>query len=194
MKNKMWMTLGCLVVFLCFNSGVTAQAAGPPADAKKHTEAGKYVTSQEAYTMWKSSPETVKIIDCRIPEEYVFVGHAEMAHNIPSKLWTGKYNAEKKEYELQDNPDFELRMKKKFGLGDTLLVMCRSGHRSGASANRLTKAGFTNVYNISDGFEGDQVKDEESSFNGKRMKNGWKNSGMPWTTALDTALLYLPEN
>ena len=29
--------------------------------------------------------------------------------------------------------------------------------------------------------EGDMVKDPESVFQGKRMKNGWKNSGIPWT-------------
>lgn len=189
MKNKFWILFAGLVVCLSFVSGVVAETA-PPSDPKKHTEAGKYVTSLDAYTMWKANPDKVNIIDCRTQEEYAFVGHPAMAHNIPSKLWTGKWNTEKKDYELQDNPDFELQVKKKFALGDTLLVMCRSGHRSGASVNRLTKAGFTNVYNISDGFEGDQVKDAESYFDGKRIKNGWKNSSAPWTSALDPALLY----
>jgi hypothetical protein len=115
-----------------------------------------------------------------------------MAYNIPSKLWTGKWNGEKKEYVLEDNPNFESQAKKKFGLDDTLLVMCRSGHRSAASVNRLTKAGFTQVFNIADGFEGDVVKDEESFFNGKRMKNGWKNSGPSWTYDLDPKLIYMP--
>jgi hypothetical protein len=42
-------------------------------------------------------------------------------------------------------------------------------------------AGFTNVHNIIDGMEGDQVKDPDSLFMGQRLKNGWKNSGLPWT-------------
>jgi len=113
-----------------------------------------------------------------------------MAYNIPSKLWTGKWNSEKKEYALEDNPNFESQAKKKFGLDDTILVMCRSGHRSAASVNRLTKAGFANVFNIVDGFEGDVIKDEESYSNGKRMKNGWKNSGSSWTYNLDPKLIY----
>ena len=141
--------------------------------------------------MWKANPDKIKIVDCRTQEEYVFIGHSAMAYNIPSKLWTGKWNEEKKDYDLQDNPDFEAYAKKKFALSDSIFVMCRSGHRSASSVNRLTKAGFTNVYNITDGFEGDKIKDEESYLNGKRMKNGWKNSGAPWTYDLDAELIYL---
>ena len=36
----------------------------------------------------------------------------------------------------------------------------------------LAKAGFTKIYNIIDGFEGDTVNDPESVYHGKRMKNG----------------------
>ncbi len=47
------------------------------------------------------------------------------------------------------------------------------------------------VYHIIDGVEGDTVNDPESVFHGKRMKNGWKKSGLPWTCDLDPALMYL---
>jgi rhodanese-related sulfurtransferase len=59
--------------------------------------------------------------------------------------------------------------------------MCRSGGRSALAANLLAKAGFEHVYNIIDGMEGDAVKDPESLFQGQRLRNGWKNSGCPWT-------------
>jgi len=36
-------------------------------------------------------------------------------------------------------------------------------------------------YNIIDGREGDTVDDPGNVNRGKRMKNGWKNSGSPWT-------------
>ena len=42
-----------------------------------------------------------------------------------------------------------------------------------------------------DGVEGDKVSDPDSVFVGKRMKNGWKNSGLPWTYDLDPKLMYL---
>lgn len=133
----------------------------------------------------------MKIVDCRLPEEYAFVGHAPMTYNIPSKRWTGKWDPEKKDYILEDNPDFEVIAKKKFKPDDIIPVMCRSGHRSSASVNRLAQAGFTNVYNITDGFEGDKVSDEESCYKGKRMKNSWRNSCVPWTYNLNPDLIYI---
>lgn len=52
------------------------------------------------------------------------------------------------------------------------------------AVNQLAAAGFKNVYNITDGFEGDKVEDPDSVFFGKRMRNGWKNSA-PWTYGID---------
>lgn len=191
MPKRFLVVLLGLGVLLNFTSSAVADSVVPK-DEKKKTEAGKYVTAADAYAMWKSNPDKIKVVDCRLPQEYVFVGHAPMAYNIPSKMWTGNWDPEKKDYVLEDNPAFETHAKKLFRPVDTILVMCRSGHRSAASVNRLTKAGFTNVYNITDGFEGDKVSDEESVFKGKRMKNGWKNSCAPWTYDLDPQLVYAP--
>jgi rhodanese-related sulfurtransferase len=191
MKKKILPLVIASIVILAFTSLVIAQTV--PSDEKKRTEAGKYATALEAYEMWRTNPDKVKILDCRTPEEYTYVGHAPMAHNIPSRLWTGKWNAEKKDFDLKDNPDFVAEVKKRFEAGDTVLVVCRSGQRSAVSANLLTKAGFTDVYNVIDGFEGDKIKDPESYYDGKRMKNGWKNSGAPWTYNLDPSLIYAPQ-
>jgi rhodanese-related sulfurtransferase len=70
--------------------------------------------------------------------------------------------------------------------------MCRSGGRSAYAVNLLAKTGFKNVYSIVDGFEGDKLDIEGSYYKGKRLVNGWKNSGAPWTYQLDSELLYLP--
>ncbi len=160
---------------------------------QKQTTLGLYVTAKEAFAMWHKNPAEVKVLDCRTPEEYNFVGHAPMATNIPSKFMTYKWDEKKKSYVMKDNPDFVSEVKKIFGVDDTILVMCRSGDRSTISANKLAEAGFKKVYNILDGFEGDVVKDAESYFDGKRKKNGWKNSGAPWGYALDPKLMYLPK-
>jgi hypothetical protein len=56
----------------------------------------------------------------------------------------------------------------------------------------MAKAGFQKVYNIIDGFEGDSLKDSDSYQNGKRIINGWKNSGAPWTYKLERKLVYYP--
>ena len=55
----------------------------------KQTSLGLYVTAQEAYDMWKADPEKIKILDVRCPEEYVLIGHPDMALNIP--LFFPKY-------------------------------------------------------------------------------------------------------
>lgn len=159
---------------------------------KKRTAQGLYVNSQKAYTMWKASPEKIAIIDCRTPQEYTYIGHAPMAYNIPSKFMSMEYDAKKKTYKTEDNPDFIADVAKHFKKNQTLLLMCRSGSRSAKAANLLAKAGYKNVYNIYDGFEGDKVKIEGSYFNGQRLVNGWKNSGNPWTYAGDQALMYFP--
>jgi rhodanese-related sulfurtransferase len=148
---------------------------------RKQTSIGLYVTAEKAYEMWRADPERVHIIDVRTPEEYVFVGHAEMARNIPLLFVKHEWNAETKEFVVEPNPDFIPRVKSLFKPTETLLVMCRSGDRSAMAVNALAKAGFVNVYNIIDGMEGDKVDDTGSVYRGKRMKNGWKNCGAPWT-------------
>jgi rhodanese-related sulfurtransferase len=69
--------------------------------------------------------------------------------------------------------------------------MCRSGGRSAKAVDVLAKAGFLNVFNIIDGMEGDNVEDPGSEYNRKRMKNGWKNSGLPWTYDVDPELMMI---
>jgi rhodanese-related sulfurtransferase len=187
-RKKMRMVVALLLVV---SLGSMAFAETPaPKDERKHTTLGKYETSFGAYEAWKANPTKVKIIDVRTPEEYAFVGHAPMAINLPSMLWTGKWNAEKKDFDLEPNATFEDLVKQKAGINDMIMVMCRSGHRSAAAVNRLAKAGYTNVYNIVDGYEGDMVTDEDSYSKGKRAKNGWKNSPAPWTYQLDQELIY----
>ena len=161
---------------------------------KKQTSLGLYVTAQEAYEMWKADPERVKILDVRTPEEYLFVGHPEMARNIPLLFVKYEWDAEKDQPVVAPNPDFAPAVMKAFDPGDTLLVMCRSGGRSALAVNGLAKAGFSNAYNVVDGFEGDKVDDQGSAYDGKRMRNGWKNSGSPWTYEVDPELLWLAKS
>ncbi len=154
----------------------------------KQTVLGLYVTAAEAYEMWKADPKNVHIVDVRTPEEYIFVGHGAMARNIPIALIKGGWDPDMNEPAMKPNPDFLASVKKYYGPADRIMVMCRSGGRSAMAANGLAKAGYGNVYNITDGAEGDKVTDPESAFNGKRMKNGWKNTA-PWTYDVDPQLL-----
>jgi rhodanese-related sulfurtransferase len=173
------------------NQEKSATQSGTQQPEKWRTNLGLYVTSAQAYEMWKADPERIKILDVRTPEEYWMVGHAEMARNIPLAFIKYKWNFERNEYVAEPNPEFFSIASDVYGPTDTILVTCRSGERSALAVNILAKGGFVNVYNIIDGFEGDKVSDSESLYHGKRMKNGWKNSGLPWTYEVNLDLIWL---
>ncbi len=66
------------------------------------------------------------------------------------------------------------------------------GHADMAWNIPLANAGFKNVYNITNGMEGDKVTDPGSVFKGQPLVNGWKNSGVPWTYSIDPDRMVLP--
>ncbi len=160
---------------------------------EKQTTLGLYVTAAQAYEKWKAAPDHTKVIDVRIPEEYALIGHPEMAWNIPLAFVTYQRKDGKFEYGVKMNPDFIAEVKTVAGPDDTLLLMCRSGGRSAMAVNQLAAAGYKNAYNIVDGMEGDKVDDSGSVFFGKRMRNGWKNSGVPWVYGIDPDKMILEE-
>ena len=158
----------------------------------KQTTLGLYVTAAQAYEMWKAAPDKVKIIDVRTPEEFAFVGHPEMAWNIPVAFVSYQRKDGKFTYAPQMNTAFVAQVREIAQPSDILLVTCRSGGRGAMAVNQLAAAGFTNAYNIVDGIEGDTVDDPESVFHGKRMKNGWKNSA-PWVYDVDPEKIIIEE-
>ncbi|HEX3982668.1 MAG TPA: rhodanese-like domain-containing protein [Acidisoma sp.] len=56
-----------------------------------------------------------------------------------------------------------------------IYFLCRSGARSLAAAEAAATAGFTQVYNVADGFEGPLDQDGHRGTVG-----GWKAMGLPW--------------
>jgi len=171
---------------------VAEQDTIPRLPAEKQTTLGLYVTSKEAYEKWKAAPEKVMILDVRTPEEFLFIGHAAMAWNIPVAAQSYVWDADKKAFPMQPLTDFVDRVRKVAKPDGVLLVTCRSGGRSAIAVNMLGRAGYKNVYNITDGVEGDVVTDPNSVFRGQRLVNGWKNSGLPWTYRIDPTRMVLP--
>jgi rhodanese-related sulfurtransferase len=157
----------------------------------KRTTLGLYVTAKEAYEKWKATPEKVTVLDVRTPEEYLFVGHPTMAWKVPVAVQSYLWDEAKGQYPMRPLGDFVARVQTLAKPEDTICVMCRSGGRSAIAVNLLAKAGFTRVFQILDGMEGDLIKDADSVFNGQRLKNGWKNAGCPWTYKLTPDRLLL---
>jgi len=183
---------------LASSLGAGGSETEPPASqeanrlpADRQTTLGLYVTAKEAYEKWKAGTGKPIVIDVRTPEEFMFVGHAEMAWNIPLVAQSYEWDPEKRQFPMRPLADFVSRVKQVAKPDDTLLIMCRSGVRSARAVNLLAEAGFRNVYNITDGMEGDLVQDPNSVFYGQRLVNGWKNSGLPWTYQVDPERMVL---
>ncbi len=164
---------------------------------QKHTKAGLYLNSENAHEILKKDANKILFIDVRTRGEVAYVGMPTNADaNVPFKFTSKKYkwNDKSHNFKMTPNPDFVNGISTKLqqkGLSknDKVFVMCRSGGRSAKAADALTDAGFTQVYSIIDGFEGDSVRSGEDK--GKRSINGWKNSSLPWSYSLEKNKMYL---
>ncbi len=133
----------------------------------------KEVSPVEAFKIL-THQATATLVDVRSTMEYEFVGHPLNAIHMPLKEPPG----------WDTFPDFVEKLRASLAehlptgasLEDTpLLMLCRSGARSKLAGEMLINDGFTSVYNVLEGFEGD--KDD----NGHRNSvNGWRFHGLPW--------------
>ena len=194
-------TLAC-ALFLATTGTLAADWAPGSTDWDKLPEAkksktGLYLTPQQAYAMKQKDPQGIAFFDIRTRAEAVYVGMPTDAdalvpfveHQEIMVEWDDRRHM----YKLEPNQDFvaefERRLKEK-GLGKdaTIILICRSGDRSAKAQDRLLQVGYTKVYGIAEGFEGDTAKG--GAQDGQRVVNGWKNAGLPWTYRLDKAKMY----
>lgn len=128
------------------------------------------VTPPQASRILASEPAAI-LIDVRSKLEFDYIGHPIGALNV---MW--------KDYpDWQENPHFveEVRAALAARGGDRperpILALCRSGARSLAAAKKLAEAGYSRLYNIEEGFEGD--KDQRGH---RSQVNGWRFHGLSW--------------
>lgn len=181
------LTLGALAASLTF----PALAAPEPEDPKKQTPWGLYLTSKEAFEMKQREGDAVLFVDVREPIEIMFAGYTDVIDvNVPYLMVNpAKWHPKKPVFAMERNPQFAEQVEavlKEHGMDKStpVIVMCRSGGERGApTAKALEPLGLENVYVVVDGFEGSSQKDNP---NGPwRLKNGWKNSGLPWSYKLN---------
>ena len=67
------------------------------------------------------------------------------------------------------------QVKKVASMNRPVVLICRSGHRSLDAGIALEKAGFSDVYNVQDGFEG-PIDDDHH----RGTISGWRKDGLPW--------------
>ena len=125
----------------------------------------KQVSPNQAWKVLTDNPGAV-LIDVRSKVEYTHVGHPIGSVHIP---W-------------QEAPDWKINPHFVDQVIDSgadkttpILLLCRSGRRSMAAAQALEMAGFTDLANIEEGFEGSL--DEHRH---RDTQSGWRFHELPW--------------
>ena len=160
----------------------------------RQTPFGLYLTPKEAFAAISASPEIV-MIDVRDPVEISFVGHPKpMDGNVPLRTISREFDPKSGAYKMISNANFvddvdALMKRLGFSKNDPVFVTCRSGPRSAVAARLLHKAGYTNVWNLIEGFEG-----SIDPTTGARSKNGWRNAGLPWSYKISATAAWQPTN
>ena len=121
------------------------------------------VSPEEAWTLFVSGQ--AHLVDVRAAEERKFVGHVPNTFHV---AWqTGPA--------LIKNPRFLRELENKLSKDAVIFLLCRSGKRSAAAAEAATAAGFKNVFNVREGFEGELDENQQRGAIG-----GWRQRGLPW--------------
>lgn len=118
----------------------------------------------EAYQIMQSAPGAV-LVDVRTRAELDWVGTIPDAVAIEWATYP----------DMRNNPHFIAQLEQQVDKEALLMFICRSGARSHNAAMVATQAGYSDCYNVLEGFEGD--KDESGHRN---VLNGWRVRELPW--------------
>jgi rhodanese-related sulfurtransferase len=122
------------------------------------------LTPREAHEVWRLAPGA-RLVDVRTRAEWDWVGRVPGAVEIEWQGYPGN----------QPNPNFLAQLRQQVDREALVLFLCRSGVRSHRAAALAMEAGYTECYNVLEGFEGDK------DAHGQRGKvGGWRLAGLPW--------------
>ena len=131
------------------------------------------ISPTDAHQYLQDNPHAL-LVDCRSKMEYLFIGHPVGARHVS---WVD-------EPDWLTNPDFVTDIRKLMlgGVAEAgeinsapILLICRSGKRSFDAGLKLMAAGFTDVYNVEEGFEGELDENHQRGNLG-----GWRFHSLPW--------------
>ena len=178
-------------------AGSSKAAAVNPATVPepKRSKAGLYLEAKDVPAFIDANGGSAKVLflDVRTRAEAMFVGMPTtvdaLVPFVEVQELMSDWDPQRGAYKLEPMQDFVPEVSrrlqaKQLTRADTVVLMCRSGDRSGRAATRLTEDGYTKVYSVIDGFEGDL------SAEGRRDVNGWRKAGLPWSYKLDKAKMY----
>jgi len=122
------------------------------------------LTPREAFDLWQEV-KGAQLVDVRTKAEFDWVGRVPGAIEIEFSLYPG--NAR--------NPGFLAQLEAVAGKNAPVMFLCRSGGRSHHAATLATEAGYTECYNVLEGFEGDRDPSGH-----RKTIGGWCAAGLPW--------------
>lgn len=126
----------------------------------------KHLSSRQSWDLLQAKPDAI-LVDVRMEIESLYVGRPPRAVNIP---WYEFPDFESDAIAFVQAVEREVTSK-----DQTVVLICRSGSRTLDAGEALVRAGFTQVVNVVNGFEGDlDVNDHRSTV------NGWRFDGLPW--------------
>ncbi|MCB5188748.1 rhodanese-like domain-containing protein [Methylobacillus caricis] len=126
------------------------------------------LTPAEAKKVLDLAPSS-KLVDVRTRAELELVGRVPGATHIEWAFYPG----------MVANPDFLSQLNMQVDHEALVMFLCRTGGRSHNAAVVATQAGYTEAFNILEGFEGESTADTKQ----RGRINGWKAAGLPWTNA-----------
>ncbi len=202
-RDECMKTLHSLIAGLLFAALAAASlnASAQKIDASRvpeemRTQQGLYLLPRQAHQFVRAQKGKVLFLDVRTRAEAQFLGMATpvdaLAPYVEFQDFMTDWDEDRGFYKLEPFNDFVPEVGRRLqakGLtrNDPVVLICRSGERSSRAADLLTSSGYTRVYTIVYGFEG------ELSDGGRRNLNGWKNAGLPWSYELDKSKMYFPK-
>lgn len=118
----------------------------------------------EAYELWQHAPGA-SLVDVRTQAEWYWVGRIPGAVEVEFTTYPAN----------QRNPAFLAQLEQQVRKDVPVMFICRSGGRSHHAALLATQSGYSECYNVLEGFEGDK-----DSLGHRNVKGGWRVAGLPW--------------
>ncbi|WP_047541722.1 rhodanese-like domain-containing protein [Methylotenera versatilis] len=138
------------------------RAAKNRAAEKKLPYSGE-LTPQEAFVLLQQG--SALLVDVRSQAELDLVGRVPDAMHIEWAFYPG----------MVANAAFGQQLQAQIKPNQTIIFMCRTGGRSHNAAVLAQQLGYSHVFNMAEGFEGEANAQKQ-----RTLINGWKQAGLPW--------------
>ena len=131
----------------------------------------QFISSKQCFERL-SEESSSYLVDVRTKPEWLFVGLPDLQSLNKQTICVSWHMYPK--MEINENFKSEI-LESGINKQDTIFLICRSGNRSCDAAKFLASHGFTNCFNVIDGFEGENDHNHQRS-----TINGWKYYKLPW--------------